>query len=84
MEGSKKEHFTFKTTKPAPNVKELKNFEDAIYDLVKNVRFKETPSNTLQNTLKQNMREIRNEDKVYVPADKTHNFYKITNLHIKI
>ena len=50
VEGSKKENFTFKTTKPAPNVKELKNFEDSIYDLVKNVRFKPTPSNTLYRT----------------------------------
>ena len=77
-EQSKVEKYGFKSTKPAPYVKELKQFEDSIYDLVKNVKFKQSPSNNLQNTLKQNIREINNEDRVYVPADKTHNYYKIT------
>ena len=73
-EQSKKEKYGFKTTKPAPYVKELKPFEDSIYDLVKNVKFKQSPSNTLQNTLKQNMRDISHEDRVYVAADKTQNY----------
>ena len=77
VESSKTEKYGLKSTKPAPSVKELKQFEDALYDLVKNVKFKQSPSNTLQNTLKQNIGEIFNEEKVYVPADKTRNFYKI-------
>ena len=76
VEQSKIEKYGFKSTKPAPNVKELKQFEDSLYDLV-NVKFKQSPSNTLQNTLKQNITDMINEERVYVPADKTHNFYKI-------
>ena len=35
----KKETYGFRTTQPAPSVAEIKNFENAIYDFVKNVKF---------------------------------------------
>ena len=37
----RKETFGFKTTEPAPGVAELKDFENDMYDLVKNVKFKQ-------------------------------------------
>ena len=73
----RKETFGFKTTEPAPSVAELKDFENDMYDLVKNVKFKHNVSNTLQNTLKQNMNEMKNESRMYVAADKTNNYYKM-------
>ena len=57
---------------------ELKDFENDMYDLVKNVKFKHNVSSPLQNTLKQNMREMSEENRMYVAADKTSNFYKVT------
>ena len=74
----RKETFGFKSTEPAPGVAELKDFENDMYDLVKNVKFKHSVSNTLQNTLKQNINEMKNENRMYVAADKTNNYYKMT------
>ena len=75
---STKETFNFKTTTPAPSVPEVKGLETAMYELVKNVKFKQNVTNTLQNTLKENIREMNRDDRMYVAADKTHNFYKVT------
>ena len=49
-----------------------------MYELVKNVKFKQNVTNTLQNTLKQNIREMNRDDRMYVAADKTSNYYKVT------
>ena len=73
-----KETYGFKTTSPAPSVPELKEFENEMLELVKNVKFKQNVSSPLQNTIKQNMREMNRESKLYVAADKTNNFYKVT------
>jgi hypothetical protein len=75
---TKKETFGFKTTEPAPSVAELKDFENDMYDLVKNVKFKHTITGTLQNTLKRNIWDMSEENRLYVAADKTSHFYKIT------
>ena len=72
-----KETFDFKTTNPAPSIDELKEFEHEMHDLVKSVTFKQTKNSNLQNTMKRSMRDIRNDTKVYVSADKTSNFYKL-------
>ena len=74
-----KENFGFKTTEPAPSVVELKEFENGMYDLVRNVKFKQNRQTTLQNTLKENMKEMKKDNRMYVAADKTHNFYKVSN-----
>ena len=58
---------------------ELKHFENSMYELVKDVKFKHNVSNTLQNTLKHNMNEMKKEKRLYVAADKTNNFYKLSN-----
>ena len=57
---------------------ELKNFENDMYDLVKNVKFKHTMQNTLQNTLKRNINDMKQENRMYVAADKTKNYYKVS------
>ena len=72
-----KETFDFKTSKPAPGVDELKQFEDELYDLVKNVKFKHHVNSDLQNTMKHDMSEMNNNSEMYVAADKTTNFYKL-------
>ena len=74
-----KENFGFKTTEPAPSVAELKEFENGMYDLVRNVKFKQNRQTTLQNTLKENMKEMKKDNRMYVAADKTRNFYKVSN-----
>ena len=43
-----KETFGLKTSNPEPPVKELKEFENAMHDLVKNMKFKRHPNNTMR------------------------------------
>ena len=73
-----KETFGFRTTEPAPSVVELKTFENEMYELVKNVKFKQIRNNTLQNTLKNNIRNMNQDNRVFVPADKTRNYYMMS------
>ena len=71
-----KENFDFKSLKAAPKIKELQWLEDAMYDLVRNIKFKKY-SNEFQRKLKDDRMKIMNETKVIVPADKSTNFYKV-------
>ena len=72
---NRKETFGFKTSEiPAP-VPELKEFEGKLFDLVKSVEFRAI-SNTFQDELNNNIRNIQNETRLILPADKTTNFRK--------
>ena len=71
---SKKETYGFKTTEPAPSVVEIRDFENALYDLVKNVKFKPVQQTNLQTTLKENMLRMNESSNIFVPADKTNNY----------
>ena len=71
-----KENFDFKSLKAAPKIKELQWLEDAMYELVRNIKFKKY-SNEFQRKLKDDRMKIMNETKVIVPADKSANFYKV-------
>lgn len=75
---NRKETFGFKTTKPAPFIAELKDFQTELYNIVKNIKFKHPRLDALQKKLKDDIEKIKNDDKVYVAADKTSNFYKLT------
>ena len=77
---NQKETFGFKTTEPAPSIAELKEFEDDLYELVKNVKFRPIKQTTLQSTLKQNMVEMSQNNDIYVAADKTENYYRISKI----
>ena len=77
---NEKETFNFKTTKPAPSVAELKEFEDDLYELVANVKFRPIKKTTLQSTLKDNMVEMSQNNDIYVAADKTENYYRISRI----
>jgi hypothetical protein len=73
---SKKQTYGFNTKKPAPGVAELKNFENDMFYPVKNVKFKQNIPNTLQNTLKQHMNEMKRENLILI--------YFRTVLHVTI
>ena len=77
QERPQKEKYGFKSLRAAPKIKELQKLEDALYDLVKNIRFRKY-SNSFQRQLKEDRNKILNETKIIVPADKSSNFYKIT------
>ena len=63
-----------KTSKAPPLVKELKVFQDGLCDIVKNLNFNRARNNFL-NSLKSDIRSMRQEDRVLVSADKTGNHY---------
>ena len=72
-----KETFGFRSTKPAPMVPELKEFEDGLLNIIQTIKFNNV-SDEFQNKLKEDIKGINNEKNVYIKADKTTNFYKIS------
>ena len=48
----------------------MKDFEDKLYDLAKNIKFKDV-TNSFQTKLNKDIRNIQNEPRVFCPADKT-------------
>ena len=75
---NRKETFGFKTTSPPPSIFELKQFEQELYDIVKNIKFKRYKPNDLQHRMKEDIKKMKNNDKVFVSADKTSNFYRMS------
>ena len=73
---SSKENYGFKSIAPAPFVKELKQFEDGLISLVKDIQF-EDRHNKFQRKLNLDIKEIKNETRVFVAGDKSTNFHKM-------
>lgn len=71
-----KQTYGFKTTVTPPQSKELKNFEDDLFNMIRNIQFRAT-SNEFQNNLKKDVKTILSSDKVFVNADKSRNIYKM-------
>ena len=74
----RKQTYGFKSTKSPPYILELKQFEDGMLDIVQNIEFTK-PGNTIpfQKQLSIDAKDINTDDKLYVAADKTTNFYKV-------
>ena len=73
---SAKETFGFNTTKSPKPIPELKDFEDKMLHLVQNIKFKKFNCQ-FQNKLISDTGNIKKDEKLYVSADKTSNFYKV-------
>ena len=71
-----KETFGLNTSLAPPPIKDLKPFLDGLCDIAKNLKFRKV-NNKFLNTLKDDLKEINNEDKVFLAADKTRNMYKV-------
>ena len=70
-----KESYWFNSKRSPPHVKELNEFEDCMLDMIQWVEFKtNTYSNDLQK--KKDVKEIQEENNIFVKADKTTNYYK--------
>jgi hypothetical protein len=59
-----------------PRVPETDELQEILYDLVVNIKFKKH-SHEFQTKVKNNIRNIANENKMFISADKTSNFYKV-------
>ena len=72
-----KKTYGFNTSNAPPVIKELKKFQDGMIEIAKNLKFRKVNNNQFQNKLKDDLKNIRNEDRIIVAADKTRNFYKM-------
>ena len=75
LESTDKLTYGFKTRYCPPVVDELTSFEHDLMIMIKNIQFKSI-KNDFQNKLKEDINEIKNSNKIFVPADKSRNIYK--------
>ena len=68
--------YDFISTKPPPIIRELKECENDPVDLIQNIKFKHVP-NHFQNKLQKDLNHIKKDDHLYIPADKTNNYYRV-------
>ena len=68
--------FGFKTTNIPPWIRELNAFEDNMLKLIQNVEFK-NETNEFQKKMTQDARKIKKDEKLWIAADKTTNFYPV-------
>ena len=75
------ENFGFKSENALPASKDLKQFENDLYDLVKNIQFRNPAEvkrrNSFRKQLSKDIREIKSSNDLFIPADKTTNIYKM-------
>ena len=80
LKPSEKEYYGFKTTKEPSRIPEMREFEDKMLDLVQNVEFHQNLHHKIsfQQKLNNDIRNIKSDKNIYVKADKTTNFYKMS------
>ena len=71
------DNFGFKSVKTQPKNENLNPFESDLYDLVKKIEFKNT-SSAFQRQLSNDIKSIKSNAKLLIPADKTNNLYELT------
>ncbi len=75
-DGEQDRNFGFKTQKSPPPNTALTGFENDIYNLISNIKFKKVESE-FQQKLKRDVKKIKDSDKIIVSADKSTNLYKM-------
>ena len=68
--------FNLKSRRCPPPIEDLKPFEDDMFKMIENLRFKKV-RNSFQDKLKRDVKKINSSDKVLVFADKSRNVYKL-------
>ena len=71
-----KDTFGFNTKNCPPVVEEMKDFEDCMITIIQNITFKRTQCQ-FQRDLQDDIAAVNNDDRLFVKADKTTNFYKL-------
>ena len=68
--------FNLKSRRCPPPIEDLKPFEDDMFKMIENLRFKKV-RNSFQDKLKRDVKKINSSDKVLVFADKSRNVYEL-------
>lgn len=71
-----KNTFGFKSKNCPPSVEEMRAFEEGMINIIKNIEYKDVKCQ-FQQDLKKDISSIKNEDRLFVKADKSVNFYKL-------
>ena len=72
LKSSDKDNYGFKTVKCSSSVKELVPFENDMMDMMKNLEFKRV-DNEFQSNLRNDIRQIRRSNNLFISADKSRN-----------
>ena len=76
LHSSDKITFGFKSRNCPPIVEELENFENELMFMIKNSQFRKI-NNSFQRQLNEDIKQIKRDSKILVPADKSRNVYKM-------
>ena len=76
-ESEHRETYGFNSKKTPPQVPELSEFEAKMTNLIQNIEFKEPRPTEFQKELSEHVESMNKDNNLYVPADKTTNFYKM-------
>ena len=76
LHSSDKITYGFKSRNYPPIVHELENLENELLFLIKNIQFRKV-NNNFQSQLNENIKQIKGDSKIFVPADKFRNIYKM-------
>ena len=74
---AEKEKFGFRSTKLAPQVPELVEFESKLYDLAKDLEYRDTAKSSFQRELAADIVKVKRDTKMIVGADKSSNYYRM-------
>ena len=72
-----KKTYGFKSARVPKPLEPLKAFEEDLYNMVCSIEMKHH-HDPFQQQLSKDVREIRSSKEVYVPADKTNNYYRMS------
>ena len=76
-EGKQPNTYGLKSPNCPPPIKELSDFENDLFDLVKKIKFRKIQCD-FQNKLNDDIQQVKSSDTTLTPADKTSNMYKLS------
>lgn len=75
--------YGFKSKKTPPQVPELNEFETKMTNMIHNIEFRTPRPSEFQHKLSEHTEAINKDANLYIPADKTTNFYRMTTDNYK-
>ena len=76
VSNNNRETYGFNSKNTPPHIPELESFENRLLDMIHNVKFKNVKCG-YQKKLSNHVKNIKKSESLFVPADKTNNFYKM-------
>ena len=74
---NRKPTYGIKSRNTPPQVEEMTKFEEDLLKVIENIEFRNVKCK-FQSKLRNDVKSIKNSDQIFVPADKTNNYYKLS------